>query len=147
MSDAILEAKARRAKLQQEIELIDRYLDLHRQIFGGEVTESVTVGDLVEAEVVPAASRTKALPQNDPAAIAHEVEGLLAVASEPMTRGELRNALASLGVAIHSKDASKYLGTVLWRNRHRFINIEGRGYWLKNRELPPWLMENDPLFQ
>lgn len=147
MSDVIQEAKARRAKLQQEIDLIDQYLKLHRQIFGSEVRETLALGDQVEAEVVSAASREKVVPLNDPVAIANDVEAILVSAKEPMTRGELRTALATRGVVINSKDASKYLGTVLWRNRHRFVNVEGEGYWPIGRDLPPWLAQKDPLFQ
>jgi hypothetical protein len=146
VSDPIQEAKARRAKLQAEIELIDQYLALHRQIFG-DVGEATVVQDHVEAEVIPAANRQKVRPLNDPVAIANEMEAILSEADNPLTRGQLRRALADRGVTVNSKDVGKYLGTLLWRNQSRFINVEGEGYWLRSRPLPDRLVEKDLLLQ
>jgi len=36
------------------------------------------------------------------------------------------------GIEIPSTDKQRYLGTILWRHRDRFVNIEGKGYWLRN---------------
>lgn len=147
MFDAIHTAKARREKLLEEVALIDRYLELHHQIFGEAVTETLVATDTAEAEVVPVANREKARPLNDPVAIVNELDEILASSSEPMTRGQLRSALAARGVSINSKDASKYLGTLLWRNQNRFVNVEGHGYWNKGRDLPAHLLDKDELFQ
>jgi hypothetical protein len=146
VSDPIQEALTKRAKLQAEIDIIDRYLDLHRQIFG-EIKTTVLVGDRVEAEVIPAEKREKAQPLNDPDAIVEAMRSILSIADEPMTRGQLRSALSSRGIIVHSKDVSKYLGTLLWRNKNHFINIEGQGYWLTSRTFPESLSDKDQLFQ
>lgn len=84
---------------------------------------------------------------NDPKLIVEKAIEILSEATRPMSRGKILTALAQRGFVIQSKDRSKYLGTVLWRNQQHFINVEGHGYWLKNRPLPDDLQDSDPLFQ
>lgn len=146
MSDAIQEALARRKILEDQIAEIDTFLALHEKIFGVKIPR--------EAEGAPAEGLTPETPRkraprasNDPEAIVNEIAKILEDTDTPMTRGEIRRAISARGMEIHSKDIGKYLGTLMWRNQDRFINIEGEGYWLKNRILPDHLSEKDELFQ
>jgi DNA-binding transcriptional regulator YiaG len=57
----------------------------------------------------------------------------------PMTRGELADELQIRRVYLPGKDnesRARYVGTILWRNRDRFENIEGKGYWLRDVPIP-----------
>jgi len=51
-----------------------------------------------------------------------------------MTRTELLEALKESGVQLAGSDEARYLGTIMWRLRDEFINIEGHGYW--PRDIP-----------
>ena len=53
-----------------------------------------------------------------------------------MTRGELVEALARRDVHIPAQDKPRYIGTLIWRNKSKFVNIEGRGYWLRGQIAP-----------
>ena len=50
---------------------------------------------------------------------------------KPVQRGEMVERIEAKGVKIWSDDKPRYIGTVLWRDKDRFVNIEGEGYWLK----------------
>lgn len=49
--------------------------------------------------------------------------------NEPKPRGPLVDALADRGIYIGGDKPSRNLGTIMWRLRDQFINIEGCGYW------------------
>jgi hypothetical protein len=53
-----------------------------------------------------------------------------------MTRSEIAHELELRGHPITSTDKAAYIGTILWRHRNRFSNIEGKGYWLKGIKVP-----------
>ena len=53
-----------------------------------------------------------------------------------MTRGQINDALEKRGVIVPGKDRSRYVGTIMWRNRDTFESVEGRGYWLKGEPVP-----------
>ena len=52
-------------------------------------------------------------------------------AGHPLTRGEIAERFALRDVALPGEDKPRYIGTIMWRNKAKFINIEGRGYWLR----------------
>ncbi len=47
-----------------------------------------------------------------------------------MSRGEIVDAFDRRDIEIPAKDKARYVGTIAWRNKGVFVNIEGRGYWL-----------------
>ena len=51
-----------------------------------------------------------------------------------MTRGEIVKAFELRDFEIPAKDKSRYLGTIAWRHKGKFVNVNGLGYWL--REVP-----------
>lgn len=71
-----------------------------------------------------------------PSAIADRVAEILREEGRPMTRSKIAKRLVELGVPLAGRDTSKYVGTILWRHRERFVNLERLGYWLADVELP-----------
>ena len=46
-----------------------------------------------------------------------------------MTRSEIVQAFADAGITIGGEDQGKNMGTMMWRLKDRFTNLEGFGYW------------------
>lgn len=129
MADTYQEALTRRAALKSELALVEQFIELHGKLFGARQ----------ESRAQPPSSEEAgdSEKRNDPRAIADAAAAVLARSERPMQRGKLIEAVEKAGIVIHSGDKNKYIGTVLWRNRHRFTNIEGQGYWLRERAVPP----------
>ena len=77
------------------------------------------------------------------------MERLIREVGRPMTRGEIVDAFAKRDIEIPAKDPARYLGTIAWRNKRIFVNIEGRGYWLRDspagvKGIPPNTPYSDP---
>jgi hypothetical protein len=51
----------------------------------------------------------------------------------PMNRYRLVEAIEREGHPIPSSDKARYVGTILWRHKDRFVNLPDFGYWLKNK--------------
>lgn len=130
MDDAIAKALKRREELAAEIEKIDRYVALHRELFGTE-SEQTEPEKAVDKDVNR--RRRGAVRPSD---VADAAERILAAAGRPMARGELAEALTAAGIELAGEDKPRYLGTILWRHRDRFENIEGEGYWLRHKSPP-----------
>ena len=147
MADELKQAMERREALKKELGLIDQYIDLHVRLFGAPPNDPAvsSEGD-AQAPDDKAAAVTPRF-SNDPGKVVAEAVDILMSTDWPLPRGKLLAALRSRGLEIRSKDPSKYLGTVLWRNPQHFINVEGEGYWLKDRPLPESLQNLDPLFR
>jgi hypothetical protein len=119
--------------VQEQIEVVDRYIQLYEALrFGERAPELPGMGDGAPRD------RTRHRVRNSlpPAKIADLAADILSERAKPMTRGELVEALESRGVALFGRDKAKNVGTVLWRFQDRFVNIPGRGYWLKGRAVP-----------
>ena len=129
MADTYKEALARRATLKSELAMLDQFIELHSKLFGARQESLSLPGTADKGE--------DAERRNDPKAIADAAGDALARAERPMQRGKLIEAVEKAGIEIHSGDKNKYIGTVMWRNRNRFMNIEGQGYWPRNRAVPP----------
>lgn len=71
-----------------------------------------------------------------PDQMAREVELVLQEFGQPMTRGKIIEALRSRNIELSAADKGRYIGTIIWRHKETFINIEGQGYWLRNEPLP-----------
>lgn len=130
MTDSYQLAIERREAMKAELELIERYLELHATLFGTQKSQRV-FASLARDEEADVDQR------NDPKAIAKVATDILASADRPMQRGKLIEAVQAAGIAIHSTDKNKYIGTVMWRNRDKFRNVDGQGYWPRDRALPP----------
>ena len=67
---------------------------------------------------------------NNPKRIVDVAEKVIRDAGRPIQRGDLVAAIEATGLEIFSEDKPRYIGTLLWRNKDRFENIEGEGYVL-----------------
>ena len=132
VSDAIQRAKARRAEIAQELELIDQYLSLHARLFSAE--EATEREDSADQTTAPAGQQ-KMRRKNDPQAVADRADEILRQHGRPLQRGDLVRRIEKSGMPLFSKDKNKYLGTILWRHRDRFTNIEDQGYWIKGLDV------------
>lgn len=120
--DAIM---GERDKLDREIDRINNFLDLYRE-FGGEI-------DVTNASATNDASSEGRAPRGSGARMLDAAEAILRERQDPMPRADLLNAVESAGVVIGGKDPAATLASALWRDKDRFVNIKGRGYWLRDR--------------
>lgn len=95
---------------------------------------SIKLDTLAEYSTAPARARTqfKTKQRGRPADFANIMERVLADVGKPMQRGKLVEAVEGRGVEIPADDKARYLGTILWRHKDRFVNIPNLGYWLRN---------------
>jgi hypothetical protein len=72
-----------------------------------------------------------------PDEIAMIMERVIRERGEPLTRGQIVEVLEARDVVIPAVDKSRYIGTLAWRHKSTFMNIDGRGYWLRDAGMPP----------
>lgn len=139
--DAVYEkAQRRREELRRELEEIDLFLRLHQKFSHGTEAELNTAmggksATNEEGHPVPARpDRIRNLPKN---MMAKEVRQMILERRAPMTRTDIVEALELKGIPVAGQDKSKAIGTIMWRLRDRFRNIEGLGYWPKDLPYPP----------
>jgi hypothetical protein len=70
-----------------------------------------------------------------PGDVAEHMERIIRDVGRPMTRGEIVAAFEARDIPIPFEDKARYVGTIAWRHKGTFVNIEGEGYWL--RDGPP----------
>ena len=70
-----------------------------------------------------------------PSDVADKAEAILRKHGLPMTRSMLARELINQGVPLQGGDIHKNVGTILWRHRDRFVNLQKLGYWLRDVEL------------
>lgn len=122
---ALKEALVKRDKLRQEIEKVEDFIRLHREIFGTDCENSEPAR---ESRLMRAHWRRHARPKD----LGPIVERILKEHGRPLNRRQLVDVLKERDVVMPSADEPRYLGTVLWRLQNRFVNIEGQGYWPRN---------------
>jgi hypothetical protein len=82
-----------------------------------------------------------------PTEIVGTMERMIREVGRPMTRGEIVEAFARRDIEIPAQDKSRYVGTLAWRHKSKFINVEGRGYWLRGEMIvgdKPQVMQDPP---
>jgi hypothetical protein len=139
--DSVYEnAQRRREELRRELEEIDLFLRLHQKFSGGTKTEPVATSDDTRAAseeshpVLSRPERKRNLPKH---MMAKEVRKMILERRVPMTRTDIVEALELKGIPVAGRDKSKAIGTIMWRMRDRFRNIEGLGYWPIDLPYPP----------
>jgi hypothetical protein len=134
MADTIQELRERKAKLIEELNLIDQYLKLHERLFPRE-----SGGNKSRLAGVNVQPRSEGEEKNDPRVVADRAEEVIRAQGRPLQRGEIVRYIMESGLPLYTKDKGKYLGTILWRHRDRFVNIPELGYWIKGLpiEAPP----------
>lgn len=128
------DALKRREVLKRELKKLNDFIELYEEIFGTEAEqashslpfEQPKPGETQESAPPP---RRKNPPRQEIGRRAREV---ILSNGTPMTRGELLNALAARGMQIVAANPPKAMGTIMWRLRRQFVNLEGYGYWPKD---------------
>jgi hypothetical protein len=129
------DALRRRDELRKQLADIEEFIRLWNELFGTEGEQNRLIATL-PPHPMPAANGQRAprSPTRERAAgIARRV---ILAKGKPMTRGELVAAFRAEGEPVAGEDPSKNMGTIMWRLRDRFVNIEGQGYWPSDTPLP-----------
>lgn len=136
-------AMKRRAELQAELEEIDRFLELWKSFAGTEPEHEVSapqphIRTRVRASQMAGADQANGAEHHRARGPSRKelepiIRSILLEAGRPMPRGPLVGALAERGFPVGGAEPSKNLGTIMWRLRDRFVNLEGRGYWPNDR--------------
>jgi hypothetical protein len=121
-------------ELRRELAEIDQFLALYRRYSGTDREDHGTHNNsnAVENSESPAIEGGPRKQRGRPADFGRIMEGVLKDIRRPLQRGEFVVEVEDRGYTIPSEDKARYLGTILWRQRDRFVNIPDVGYWLKN---------------
>jgi len=134
MADVVEIAKKKLREAEAEVERLRTFLATYADLTGHDPVENESHGSKSGDVSAPTAS---------PAQI---VESSLAAMKElghPLSRSQILKILKNKGLNIPGKDATKNIGTVIWRSK-LFDNIAGAGYWPK--DAPRWMgqRQTDP---
>jgi hypothetical protein len=135
--DAVLaKALERRKILQVELEELDRFIVTYRRLLGTDSENQEPVGD-VNSEYKLAPNVTIVRKRHGrPVQFARIMEGILKDGRRPLNRAAMVAEIEARNVEIPSADKPRYVGTILWRERSKFVHIVDHGYWLKYTALP-----------
>lgn len=171
MADPVAAARAKIAQLKSEISELEHFLKMYERLSDsaptsssvaaparetgvdakgrGNVTVQLSVdnvgsGSRGDAESPSRDSRRRPPGAPKPGDIASLMERIIREVGRPMTRGEIVAALEARDVIVPYEDKSRYVGTIAWRNKGLFENIEGRGYWLRGEPMPALTIPDAP---
>jgi hypothetical protein len=141
MEEMLRKALKRKEELQLELAEIDQFLDTYARLSGYAADAGTTAArgpqEPSQRSSVDRPSRTLAFTpirrRGAPENYADIAEQVLQKSGMPLTRYQLVQAIEREGASIPSTDKDRYIGTILWRHRDRFVNLPGFGYWLKDR--------------
>lgn len=155
MDPVIQNAIRRRSELRNELRDIDKFLELYQQFKGRRHPRQMTMdvdappvdsGEQIEDERT---NQPTDLPTSEVSGADDEAPGLtrqelrphilaaILDAGKPLTRGQLLQRLDARKARVGGKyDRSKNMGTILWRLRDDFVNLQGRGYWPRGLPFP-----------
>lgn len=133
----ILDLRLQISELERFLEIYERLLADGSAIDGGNLSPLSTDAEGNETPQMPVEKgRRKRGSGARPDQMADLMERIIREVGRPMTRGEIVVALEKRDVLIPYEDKPRYLGTIAWRNKGRFLNVEGRGYWLRDEPIP-----------
>jgi hypothetical protein len=144
MASPLENAMKRLAILREEVARVEQFI---RDYHAFSLADSLSVTDLMNDHTVDgnvsgepdALSVDKYWPEGKkmrPDEIARLIERVIREVGQPMTRGQLVEALGRRDVDMAAADKARYIGTIIWRHKAVFKNIEGRGYWLRGEPVP-----------
>jgi hypothetical protein len=155
MDTVLGNAVRRRSHLRAQLREIERFIELYQELrkptpseqaelaladdsgttqehdktASGEDGASTEVRVPDEDEEAGGLSRVELLPH---------IRAVIEDAGKPLTRGQLLMKLDSRGAKVGGKaNRSKNMGTIMWRLRDDFVNLQGLGYWLRDRPYAP----------
>lgn len=169
MANPVAAARAKIAALRAEIIELERFLAMYEKLSAVPYEEKPRLGSAkdetaascgsvgnetplpVDKSVAdrdsytqPRESRRRAAGAPKPAEIATLMERIIRDVGRPMTRGEIVSALEARDMMIPYEDKPRYVGTIAWRHKGLFENIEGRGYWLRGEPVPTPSIDDAP---
>lgn len=127
--DEIQKIMKKRELLRQELEKIDNFLGLYRELVGTEAVQNEPSGNSTDVENLRSRGRKRTPGTVSPSDLGPMIRRILSEHGRPMTRSQLLEALGERDVKVAGEDKAKYLGTILWRMREAFVNLDGFGYW------------------
>lgn len=68
--------------------------------------------------------------------VAEAVRSIIIERNTPVPAPRLLTLLAEQGIVLHGQDRAAVLQTMLWRMRHRVVNLAGLGYWPQEAPYP-----------
>lgn len=153
MTDATIIARQRIAELKQQIAELERFIEISDALLAGQGipssalnsvnrddTSKIPPGNETPCKTADFDLRAVKPPPNRPAEarrpdeVAQQMERIIREVGRPMKRGELVAAFEARDISIPYEDKARYLGTIAWRHKGKFINLKEMGYWI--RELP-----------
>jgi hypothetical protein len=136
MDDVLSKALKRQKILQFELEELARFIDTYQRLLRTDSEkEEPQEGVNSEYKIGPSVTIVRKR-HGRPVQFARIIEGILKDAKTPLNRAALVAEIEARDVKIPSQDKSRYIGTIIWRERAKFIHIVDHGYWLKYRPLP-----------
>jgi hypothetical protein len=139
MDDIVSKALKEKKELQRRLAEIEQFLRVYNELSGrnGEAGPPVDSADKSTRAVGSEPTRRAFLRRPD--AVVRVATTILEHTGHPLTRGELAVELEERGVELRGKDKesrARYVGTILWRKRDLFENIDGKGYWFRDVPIP-----------
>ncbi|MDF2119733.1 hypothetical protein PY365_29655 [Roseiarcaceae bacterium H3SJ34-1] len=156
MPTPIENARKRLAEIRAEAAEIERFIEFYKRFEDEpdanqvEAAATPTGGNLSTETVVQVVDKSRRRSDRTgptPSEIAQVMERVIRDVGRPMTRGEIVEALERRDIEIQAQDKYRYVGTLAWRHKSIFINVEGRGYWLRSERMPAGrrlLLPDDP---
>lgn len=142
MDPVIEKALKKLRELEREVHRLNQFISTYEVLTGTKVPrdELLAIPTLSEQSENTSGTQDATPPaprkRNNPTRIAEMVERIILELNRPLARGEIVKELESRDVKLESDDKAKYVGTILWRHRAKFRNIEGVGYWVEGKPLP-----------
>lgn len=140
-------ALQRLAQLQREEAELRKFISMYQQLEGDGVHSHTESGRRVDDKQLKGndddkegnlpvdnyaqRNRKNRPPGPTPKETAALMERVIRERGEPMSRGEIVQAFDRRDVEIPAQDKARYVGTIAWRNKGTFVNIEGLGYWIR----------------
>jgi hypothetical protein len=140
-SEAIDNALKRRAELQREIDEIDLYVRLHKKFSNGSMNDEHAANEPRNSEPLdnepkPGRDGSHGRKRGRPDDFADQMELVLSEIGHPLSRPRMVEEMEKRKVDIPSDDKERYLGTILWRNKARFVSLRKFGYWIAANPYP-----------
>jgi hypothetical protein len=144
-------ARARILALKTEIIELERFLEILSTLHGSSFDavdrdfdfelppKSLTKGNIAPQKPVDNSETKQRRLRNKmrPSHIAELMERIIREVGRPMRRSEIVDAFEKRDVQIPFADKARYIGTIAWRHKGIFENVEGFGYWLRGEKLKP----------
>jgi hypothetical protein len=121
-------AMRRRAELRQELDEIERFLQLCEKFARPpDVTADVTVQAKATASMDAVVMRHSEVVSGMEL-VPHIRRAILDI-GRPQSRSGVVKALSDRGIQVGGQDPVTNVGTVMWRAKQEFVNLKPHGYW------------------